>query len=79
MAVQLEDKLDRAAHVMGKRIAWARMECGWTQRDLAVRLNLFQEDIADYEDGRVPYPINLVPGLCRIFDKPLSWWFPGME
>jgi transcriptional regulator with XRE-family HTH domain len=60
---------------MGKRIRQARMSQGWTQRELAAKLELTPQNISDYERGRADPPSNVVIGLAELFDVPIDWLY----
>lgn len=72
---ETEERRMRVAWFVGQRLRGARQDAGLSVRDLAVSLNLFSEEIEDFETGRVALPSDLLPDMCRLFGKPLSFWF----
>lgn len=73
----VDDRRTKIAWYVGQRLKAARQDAGWSTRDVAVKLSVFCEDIEDFESGRVPLPVDLLPEICRLFERPLSFWFDG--
>lgn len=59
------------------RIKRARNELGFSQRDLAVRLNVTEHTVANWEAGRVSSIrfANLL-ALSELTGKPVRWFRP---
>jgi transcriptional regulator with XRE-family HTH domain len=62
---------------IGRRIRQARTAQGWTQKDLAVKLDLKAQNISDYERGRAQPPSDVVLRLAELFDKSTDWVLYG--
>ena len=53
---------------LGARIAQLRSEKGWTQLDLARRLEVSRERLSKWELGRHEPPLEMVVALCDALD-----------
>lgn len=67
-----EKKVEFFTPAMGKRIATLRNEKGWTQEQLAQRLNLPKKTINDVEAGKEKYSGPLVAKFKRVLGN-FSW------
>jgi len=56
----------------GKQILKCRAERKWTQKDLAVKLNVKCNIISSYEDGSAIYDSNMVQKINRLFNIKLN-------
>jgi transcriptional regulator with XRE-family HTH domain len=51
----------------GLRIRLAREALGWSQAELARRMNMSQEGVSSYEKGKARIPPERVPDLAAVF------------
>jgi transcriptional regulator with XRE-family HTH domain len=54
-------------HIIGQNIRLLRKQKGWTQSDLAEKLDCTQEVIAYYENGERTPPANKIPLFANLF------------
>lgn len=64
------------ARAIGRRIAQARKEAGFTQRQLADRLVVTSRSVQSYESGAV-VPYKRLNALAEILKQPVSWFLSG--
>ena len=68
-----------AKHSIGKMIAALRKEQGWTQVDLAEKLNISDKTISKWE-SEAGYPeFTMLPQLANIFDVSLDYLVTGKK
>ncbi len=64
---------------IGERIAARRTELGWSQEDLAVRLqvwglsSIYQQRVDDFEKGKRELRVSQLVGFARVLRVPISW------
>ena len=63
---------------IGKRIKLARVEKDMSQQELAMRINVAQGTISEYERGTVPITIDRLFEIARVLEKPVQY-FLGLE
>jgi transcriptional regulator with XRE-family HTH domain len=66
-----ESASERARDVvrdLGARIARLRSEKGWTQPDLARRLEVSRERLSKWERGKHEPPLDMVMALCDVLE-----------
>lgn len=51
-----------------ERLKGIRLECGMTQKDVYLQLNLSPNGYASYEQGRTEPNVETIVKLCKIFD-----------
>lgn len=51
-----------------ERLKAIRKECGLTQRDVYLELNMSPNGYASYEQGRTEPSVDTLVKLCQIFD-----------
>ena len=51
-----------------ERLKAIRKECGLTQRDVYLKLNMSPNGYASYEQGRTEPSVDTLVKLCQIFD-----------
>ncbi len=59
---------------IGKKIQIAREERGWTQSDLAERLEITQAALSNYELGKRRLYLNQIQKFADILEKDLSFF-----
>jgi putative transcriptional regulator len=57
---------------MDNRIRDLRTACGWTQADLAHRLNVSRQTVISLERGRYDPSLPLAFAIARLFDRPIE-------
>lgn len=68
-----------AKHSIGKMIAALRKEQGWTQVDLAEKLNISDKTISKWE-SEAGYPeFTMLPQLANMFDVSLDYLMTGKK
>lgn len=63
---------------VGKRIAALRKQKGWSQVELAERLNVSDKAVSKWENGGMP-SIDLFPQLARVFNVSIDYLMLGDE
>ena len=63
---------------IGKRIAQLRKEKGWSQTELAEKLNVTDKAVSKWERGGMP-SVDLFPKLSRIFNVSIDYLMLGDE
>lgn len=53
---------------LGKRLADARKQAGFTQKQLCEHLGVAQQTLAHYENGKLRMPISLLPAFAKLTD-----------
>ena len=67
------------AHSIGKTIAELRKEKGWTQIELAAKLNVSDKAVSKWEsEGGFP-EITQLPVLAKIFDVSIDYLMTGKK
>ena len=61
-------------NLLATRLKNARMEKGFSQRDLALLTGLSDKSISAYEKGKVVPPLEVLVKLARNLDKPISYF-----
>ena len=61
---------------MGKLIRDARVECSWSQSDLAEKINRRPATISEIENGKSDISIQTLLVLAIVLGKPISYFFP---
>ena len=59
--------MEKQSHVLAQNIRVLRKRNGWTQSDLAEKLDCTQEIIAYYENGERKPPADKIPLIANIF------------
>ena len=62
---------------VGKFIAMLRKELGYTQEDLAKKLNVSNKSISRWENGNTMPDLSLIPKLCEILNISINELFSG--
>ena len=62
---------------IGKMIQKAREERGWTQSDLAEKLNITQAALSNYELGKRRLYLSQIQKVAEILEKDLSFFIAG--
>ena len=62
---------------LGRNIQKARMRCGLTQEQVAVRLKVTQNYYGRYERGEVKPSLNRLEEICEILSTPIEEMFYG--
>lgn len=63
---------------VGQRIAKLRKEHGWSQRELAEKLNVSDKTVSKWENGGVP-SIDLFPAIAKLFAISIDYLITGNE
>ena len=61
---------------VGKRIAELRKQNGWSQAELAQKLNVTDKAISKWENGGMP-SVDLFPKLSKIFNVSIDYLMLG--
>jgi transcriptional regulator with XRE-family HTH domain len=62
---------------LGKRIAQARSEKRWKQKELAAAVHVEPTTVSRWETGRHAPDIDVLEEIARVTDKPLSFFLDG--
>ena len=62
---------------IGKFIAALRKEKGYTQQELAEKLNVSNKSISRWENGNTMPDLSLIPPLCEILDISINELLSG--
>lgn len=60
--------------LLAQRLRAARLNKGFSQRDLALMTGLSDKSISAYEKGKVVPPLEVLVKLARNLDKPVSYF-----
>ncbi len=60
--------------ICAKRIKEARLESGFSQRSLALRVGLSDKSISSYEKGNVYPPIANLLLIANVLGKPIAYF-----
>lgn len=63
---------------VGQRIAKLRKASGWSQMELAEKLNVSDKTVSKWENGGMP-SIDLLPGLSNLFDVSIDYLLTGND
>lgn len=53
---------------VGAKLKEARIAKGYTQKQVAEKLNKYQSDYSEYETGKVQLDYEKIVYLCKLFD-----------
>ena len=60
-------------HIIGKNIAYVRRKKGWTQAELAEKLNVSDKTVSKWESCQGCPSIDFLPDIARLFDITIDW------
>lgn len=60
---------------IGRNIAEARAEKGWSQRELGIQLGMDSRGVSRWETGKHAPSRDNLGALARIFDRDLGWFY----
>ena len=63
---------------VGKRIAQLRKQNGWSQMDLAKKINVSDKAVSKWENGGMP-SVDLLPRLSKIFNVSIDYLLLGED
>ena len=66
-------------HDIGKIIADLRVSCGWTQNELAQKLNVSDKAISKWEKGNGMPSIEFLPMLAELFNVSVDYILTGKQ
>jgi len=61
--------------IIGQRIRGKRLLLGWTQKELAKRLNISYQQLQKYERGQNNININMIHALSAAINEPIAYFF----
>ena len=64
---------------LGKKITLLRNQQKLSQNKLAAKLNIRQQTLCAYEQGRVSISAETLVKICHVLDAPLSWFLPSVK
>ena len=65
--------------MLKKQIKFLRLKNGWSQVDLATRLNISSSTIGMYEQGRREPPIDILVAMSKEFDVSIDYLITGIH
>lgn len=63
--------------MLGERIALLRSKLGWSQAELARRLNISPSAVGMYEQGRREPPVDILVSLARVLGVSMDYLLTG--
>ena len=63
--------------MLGERIALLRSKLGWSQAELARRLNISPSAVGMYEQGRREPPVDILISLARVLGVSMDYLVTG--
>ena len=63
--------------MLGQRIAALRSKFGWSQAELARRLNISPSAVGMYEQGRREPPVDIIISLSRVLGVTMDYLLTG--
>ena len=63
--------------MLGERIALLRSKLGWSQAELARRLNISPSAVGMYEQGRREPPVDILVSLARVLGVTMDFLLTG--
>lgn len=64
---------------IGKRITTARTANGLSQKAMAEKLNISQQLLSVYEQGKSSLPLETFVKICTCLDAPFSWFVRSVK
>lgn len=59
--------------LLTENLRYARKQCGYTQQQVADFLGINRSSYTYYEAGHNALPLDLLPGLCKLFGVSADW------
>ena len=75
---KMQRGIDMKSNNVGKRIAQLRKQNGWSQIELAEKLNVTDKAVSKWENGGMP-SVDLFPKLSKIFNVSIDYLMLGEE
>lgn len=65
--------------MVGEQIRKIRKSLGWSQEELASRLNISRQSVSRWEDGSVSPNASNIAELCKVFNVPANYFFDEVD
>lgn len=72
------DSIEPVYRLVGRRVKEVREFLGWTQEQLAERLELSRPSIANIETGRQRMMLHDIENICRVFNMTYQKFMRGI-